>query len=116
MQLIRTNARARAKSEWYEWKRQWIEHLHEKTDQANEELQEVHFNLFYMSDLGLILVQDAAEMKIVNDQADELLPKLQAEYDQVMRELGEEQAQVAEIEDCDQDYLNELKETIAEQK
>jgi kinetochore protein Spc7/SPC105 len=33
-----------------------------------------------------------------------------------MRELEQEQAEVEEIESCDQDYLNELKASIAEQK
>lgn len=33
-----------------------------------------------------------------------------------MRELGREQAEVAEIEESDQGYLNELKTSIAEQK
>ncbi len=33
-----------------------------------------------------------------------------------MRELQQEQAEVAEIEQCDQEYLNELKTSIAEQK
>jgi kinetochore protein Spc7/SPC105 len=33
-----------------------------------------------------------------------------------MQELQKEQAEVVEIESCDQDYLNELKASIAEQK
>jgi len=33
-----------------------------------------------------------------------------------MHELEMEQAEIREIESCDQDYLNELKATIAEQK
>jgi kinetochore protein Spc7/SPC105 len=33
-----------------------------------------------------------------------------------MQELELEQAEIREIESCDQDYLNELKASIAEQK
>ena len=33
-----------------------------------------------------------------------------------MEELEREQADVAELEACDQDYLNELKDSIAEQR
>jgi hypothetical protein len=45
-----------------------------------------------------------------------ILPELREEYDAVMHELAEEQAVVAEIENCDQDYLEELKAAIAKQK
>lgn len=47
---------------------------------------------------------------------DEVLPALEREYEEVMRELEQQQAEVAEIENSDQDYLNELKASIAEQK
>jgi kinetochore protein Spc7/SPC105 len=47
---------------------------------------------------------------------DQVLPALEQEYEEVMRELEQQQAEVAEIENCDQDYLNELKASIAEQK
>ena len=46
----------------------------------------------------------------------QVLPDLEREYEEVMRELEQEQAEVAEIENSDQDYLNELKASIAEQK
>lgn len=38
------------------------------------------------------------------------------EYEEVMQELEKERAEVAEVEASDQDYLNELKASIAEQK
>jgi len=41
---------------------------------------------------------------------------MEREYEELMRELEHEQAEVKEIEESDQDYLNELKATIAEQK
>jgi kinetochore protein Spc7/SPC105 len=52
----------------------------------------------------------------INKKAQEVLPGLRAEYEQVMRELEQEEAEVAEIENCDQDYLKELKTSIAEQR
>jgi kinetochore protein Spc7/SPC105 len=47
---------------------------------------------------------------------DEVLPALEREYEEIMRELEQQQAEVAEIENSDQDYLTELKASIAEQK
>ena len=44
------------------------------------------------------------------------MPRLKAEYDEILRELEEERAAVAEIESCDQKFLAELKATIAEQR
>lgn len=49
------------------------------------------------------------------NSAQELVPSLQEEYEQIMRELEQEKALVAEIEACDQQYLSELKTTLAEQ-
>lgn len=47
---------------------------------------------------------------------DECLPSLQREYEEVLRDLEREQLEVAEIDACDQDYLNDLKTSILEQK
>ena len=41
---------------------------------------------------------------------------LQQEYEEVMAELKEDEEVVAEIESCDQEYLNELKTSLAEQR
>lgn len=49
-------------------------------------------------------------------QAQDIVPGLQQEYDELMTELAKEKAEVAELEGCDQNYLNELKATIAEQR
>lgn len=48
--------------------------------------------------------------------ADEVIPALQQEYDEIIQDLEKETVEVAEIEASDQDYLNELKASIAEQK
>jgi kinetochore protein Spc7/SPC105 len=61
-------------------------------------------------------MQDAKELEKINNLAMEILPGLEEEHEQVMRELEEEQADVAEIESCDKDYLSELKASITEQK
>jgi kinetochore protein Spc7/SPC105 len=45
-----------------------------------------------------------------------ILPALEEEHEKVMRELEQEQADVAEIERSDKDYLSELKSSITEQK
>jgi kinetochore protein Spc7/SPC105 len=41
---------------------------------------------------------------------------LQRELKEIMQELDKENAEVAEIEASDQHYLNELKESIADQR
>jgi hypothetical protein len=60
--------------------------------------------------------QDAKELEKINIRVMEILPALEAEHDQVMHELEQEQAVVAEIENSDKDYLSELKASITEQK
>ena len=52
----------------------------------------------------------------MNKSADGLIPELEQEYQRLTEELEREQAEVAEIESGDQDYLNELKATVSEQK
>lgn len=37
-------------------------------------------------------------------------------YDELVKELAKEKAEVAELEECDRDYLNELKATLSEQR
>ncbi|KAF8213559.1 Spc7 kinetochore protein-domain-containing protein [Mycena galopus ATCC 62051] len=98
LNLIRTNARGLAKSDWYDWKLRWIEGLRETADEGLAELQ-----------------QDAATIEQLRTMPEEVLPALEREYEEVMRELEQQQAEVAEIENSDQDYLTELKASIAEQ-
>ncbi|KAG5648239.1 hypothetical protein DXG03_006197 [Asterophora parasitica] len=98
LQLIRTNTRALAKSDWYDWKLQWLEGLRTTADQTFKSLE-----------------SDAKALESIKASADDIIPALQQEYDDLMKELEKEMAEVAEIEACDQDYLNELKASIAEQ-
>lgn len=60
--------------------------------------------------------QDASTLESIITQTQDMLPSLRDEYAQVMKELEQEKADIAEIEGSDQDYLNELKATIAEQE
>ncbi|KAF5377618.1 hypothetical protein D9615_005105 [Tricholomella constricta] len=98
LQLIRTNTRALAKSDWYDWKLQWLEGLRTTADQTFKSLE-----------------ADAKALESMRASADEIIPALKQEYDKIMQELEKETAEVAEIEACDQEYLNELKASIAEQ-
>ncbi|KAG7095643.1 hypothetical protein E1B28_006366 [Marasmius oreades] len=98
LNLIKTNTRLLAKSDWIQWKLQWVESLRVTA-------QEVFTNL----------ENDAKALEKLKAQADGIVPALQEEYDEIMRELEEEQQEISEIEQCDQGYLNELKASIAEQ-
>ncbi|TFK41287.1 Spc7 kinetochore protein-domain-containing protein [Crucibulum laeve] len=98
LNLIRTNTRGLARSDWYDWKLQWVEGLRMTADKAFNDLQ-----------------IDAKALEVLRATADELVPSLEKQYEEIMAELEKEKAEVAEIEACDQDYLNELKASIAEQ-
>ena len=60
--------------------------------------------------------QDATFLERINKESHELLVALRQEYEEVMAELKEDEEEVAEIESCDQEYLNELKTSLAEQR
>nr|GAT43645.1 predicted protein [Mycena chlorophos] len=98
LDLIKSNVRSQAKSEWYDWKLQWIENLQAKLDEALDALR-----------------KDVNTLQGLQEGPDHMISELEQEYESLMRELEQEQAEVAEIENCDQDYLNELKASIAEQ-
>lgn len=55
-------------------------------------------------------------MEDIIKAAQGMLPALRAEYEQVARELAQEEADVAELQNSDKDYLSELKVSIAEQE
>ncbi|KAF5375271.1 hypothetical protein D9758_000082 [Tetrapyrgos nigripes] len=98
LKLIRTNTRGHAKSDWYDYKLKWIDTLRIPAEKYFTELQ-----------------NDAKALANVKAKCDEALPSLEQEYEQVMRELEKEQAEVAAIEECDQNYLTELKNSITDQ-
>ena len=66
--------------------------------------------------LIVFFFKDARTLEELIGYTDGLTPELEQEYQRLTEELAQEQAEVAEIEGGDQDYLNELKATVAEQK
>ncbi|KAI6102374.1 Spc7 kinetochore protein-domain-containing protein [Pisolithus thermaeus] len=98
LKLIKVHNHEQAKSEWYDWKLQWVERLYEKASKGFEYLE-----------------KDANFLEGIIREAQSILPGLQQEYDQLVGELEQETAEIAELEACDQDYLKELKASIAEQ-
>jgi kinetochore protein Spc7/SPC105 len=60
--------------------------------------------------------KDAKMLEKINKGVMQILPALEEEYEQVTRELEQEQSDVAEIENCDKEYLGDLKASITEQK
>ncbi|KAF8139971.1 Spc7 kinetochore protein-domain-containing protein [Boletus edulis] len=98
LKLIKAHNHAQAKSEWYDWKMQWVEQLYQKANEGFKDLE-----------------GDAKALEGIIRQAQDIVPALQKEYNGLMAELAKEQAEVAELEGCDQNYLNELKATISEQ-
>ncbi|KAG9314627.1 hypothetical protein JVU11DRAFT_5432 [Chiua virens] len=98
LKLIKVHNHAQAKSEWYDWKAQWVEQLYQKTNEGFKNLE-----------------TDAKTLEGIIRQAQDIVPALQQEYDELMAELEREKAEVAELERCDRNYLNELKATLAEQ-
>lgn len=106
-----------AKSDWYDWKLKWVQSLYETAEKAFGELEKVRLPVrIHMPILIFCIAQDAKILEDVNRRAQEIIPALQEEYDQLMKELEQEQADVADIENCDQEYLNDLKASIAEQE
>ncbi|KAI9462336.1 Spc7 kinetochore protein-domain-containing protein [Lactarius psammicola] len=98
LKLIKANNHATARSQWYDWRLQWVEQLYDVANQGFAELE-----------------QDAGILESVIQQAENLLPSLREEHAQVIKELEQEESIAAEIANCDQEYLSELKATLAEQ-
>ncbi|KAL7285776.1 hypothetical protein ACG7TL_000885 [Trametes sanguinea] len=98
LKLIKANNIGTAKSQWYDWKLQWVEQLYESAAQGFSHLE-----------------SDATYLAGVIKEAQDILPALREEYAEVTHLLEQEQADIDEIENSDKDFLNELKATIAEQ-
>ncbi|KAI0651524.1 Spc7 kinetochore protein-domain-containing protein [Trametes meyenii] len=98
LKLIKANNIGAAKSQWYDWKLQWVEQLYQSAAEGFTNLE-----------------SDATYLAGVIKEAQDVLPTLRDEYAEVMRLLQQEQADIDEIENSDKDFLNELKATIAEQ-
>ncbi|KAH9853039.1 Spc7 kinetochore protein-domain-containing protein [Lenzites betulinus] len=98
LKLIKSHNMGTAKSQWYDWKLQWVEQLYESAAQGFTNLE-----------------SDATYLAGVIKDAQDILPALREEYAEVTKLLAQEQADIDEIENSDKDFLNELKATIAEQ-
>jgi kinetochore protein Spc7/SPC105 len=117
LHLMKANSRGLAKSDWYDWKLGWVQGLHTAADKGLVELKAVsHMSSMLYLTIPEYVTQDAKELEKINHLALEILPALEEEHQLVMRELEQEQADVAEIENGDKNYLNELKASITEQK
>jgi hypothetical protein len=90
--------------------------LKETVDEAFNALEEVTTRFSYPDNELISNLQDAKMLEGIKARTDEIIPALEQEYENTMRELEQEKNEVAEIEASDQDYLNELKNTISEQK
>ncbi|TFY83040.1 hypothetical protein EWM64_g970 [Hericium alpestre] len=99
LKLIKANNHGNARSQWYDWRLQWVQGLHGIAEKGFSDLE-----------------KDARTLEATIDQAQAILPSLREEHARVMAELEQEQAIATEIENCDQDYLAELKATLAEQE
>ncbi|KDQ54882.1 hypothetical protein JAAARDRAFT_37995 [Jaapia argillacea MUCL 33604] len=99
LKLIKAYAHASARSQWYDWKLSWVQGLHEKAEEGFSQLE-----------------SDAKVLENIIKDAQDVIPSLQEEYDQIMRELEKEQAEVEQIQNCDQGHLADLKAAIAEQE
>ncbi|GJE85895.1 Spc7 kinetochore protein-domain-containing protein [Phanerochaete sordida] len=98
LKIIKANCVGAAKSQWYDWKSEWVDRLLESAEEAFGGLE-----------------NDAKFLEGMIGEAQGMLPSLRAEYAQVMEELEKEEAAVAELEKSDKEYLNDLKVSIAEQ-
>ncbi|KAI6022360.1 hypothetical protein PISMIDRAFT_16255 [Pisolithus microcarpus 441] len=102
----------------------WIERIQAIYREAKEEALKMMPQLFQefiladetgQADCELDHTKDANFLEEIIREAPGILPSLQQEYDQLVEELEQETAEITELEACDQDYLKELKASIAEQ-
>ncbi|KLO20428.1 Spc7-domain-containing protein [Schizopora paradoxa] len=98
LKLIKANKHGASKEKWYEWKYEWTENLLRDAERGYAELQ-----------------RDEQVLDDIVSQAEGLLPSLKQQHAQILLELERERSDVAEMEDSDPAYLEELKVTIDEQ-
>ena len=65
--------------------------------------------------LDLTVTKDASTLDTIIQHGETFMPLLREEHAQIMKEMEQEQSVAAEIENCDQAYLNELRATLEEQ-
>lgn len=99
LHLIKANTHLAARSGWYDWRMAWVTQLQEAANASFADLE-----------------ADCAVLKTVLEQQDALLPVLQTELDNITRELEEAQKLTEEIDECDPEYLRDLKTDLADQE
>ena len=112
------NEKAQVRSQWYDWKFHWVNELLVTAEAGFNRLAAVRY--LRSSRRGRCsdwhVPQDATFLERINKESHDLLVTLRQEYEEVMAELKKDEEEVAEIENCDQEYLNELKTSLAEQR
>lgn len=95
----KANTVLRARSYWYDWKRSIMEKISPDVQSIRDEM-----------------AADAERYRSQLEITSKLVPDLRARHEALKAELAQHRAAVAEIEQCDQEELKELKAGVVEQK
>ena len=118
LNLLRVNEKAQVRSQWYDWKFHWVNELLVTAEAGFNRLAAVRY--LCSPRRGRCpdwhVPQDATFLERVNKESHDLLVTLRHEYEEVTAELKKDEEEVAEIENCDQEYLSELKTSLAVQR
>jgi kinetochore protein Spc7/SPC105 len=112
---LKTDTRELAKAVWYDARLGWIQQLQQQADKGLAELEHVRIVSSYETTNLNETHQDAEILPRKRGELDAHVREREEEYEHLLRELETEEAEIAEIEDSDQAYLQELKDTIKEQ-
>lgn len=116
---LKTNAHLIAREKWYDWRQSIVKQIKPAVSTYLEGFKDVRTAQAFSdncSKLMIHLLQDQSRIQNLRAETSVLLPNLRERLAALQRELEEEKAAVAEIEDCDQEELKELKAGIAEQR
>ncbi|KIY67492.1 hypothetical protein CYLTODRAFT_353026 [Cylindrobasidium torrendii FP15055 ss-10] len=98
LDIFRSNVRLQSRGAWYDWKHQWLTGIHATAQESRQE---------YEADVHLA--------ESLRKQAEADTAALEADYEALSRQLEKEEAEVAELEGCNMEYLEELKSSLADQ-
>ena len=91
-----------------------MQQLYAIADKGYTELEQVRRTPMYLTARSHS-AKDASTLDTIIQHGETFMPLLREEHAQIMKELEQEQSVAAEIENCDQEYLNELRATLEEQ-
>ena len=91
-----------------------MQQLYAIADKGYTELEQVRRSPMYLTTRSYS-AKDASTLDTIIQHGETFMPLLREEHAQIMKELEQEQSVAAEIENCDQEYLNELRATLEEQ-